>query len=162
VLLVGDTVWLPPAAAQKLRSFVVAGGTLVEAGTDSLLRSVTLTKKTNLLDPLPPATADIFGSTLEPPARGDFDVTAGDDQIELFKGTSGLFNDYDVIEETKTVPGGKPLSAAVTADGAVTIVAFREGKGTVIRFGLPQLPSRLTSDPDVQGLMTRSWQLLSR
>ena len=162
VLLVGDTVWLPPAAAQKLRSFVVAGGTLVEAGTDSLLRSVTLTKKTNLLDPLPPATADIFGSTLERPARGDFDVTAGDDQIELFKGTSGLFNNYDVVEETKTVPGGKPLAAAVTADGAVTIVAFREGKGTVIRYGLPQLPSRLTTDPDVQGLMTRSWQLLSR
>ena len=76
-----------------------------------------------MLDPLPPATADIFGSTLERPARGDFDVTAGDDQIELFKGTSGLFNNYDVVEETKTVPGGKPLAAAVTADGAVTIVA---------------------------------------
>ena len=162
VLLVGDTVWLPPVAARKLRNFVTAGGTLVEAGTDSLLRSVTLTKKTNLIDPLPPATADIFGSTLEPPARGDFDVTAGDDQIELFKGTSGLFNNYAAIEATKTVPGGKPLSAAVTADGAITIVAFRVGKGTVIRYGLPQLPSRLTTDPDVQGLMTRSWQLLSR
>lgn len=162
VLLVGDTVWLPPVAAHKLRSFVTAGGTLLEAGTDSLLRSVTLTKRTNLIDPLPPATADIFGSTLEPPARGDFDITAGDDQINLFKGTSGLFNNYAAIEATKSVPGGKPLSAAVTADGAVTIVAFRVGKGTVIRYGLPQLPSRLTTDPDVQGLMTRSWQLLSR
>ena len=44
----------------------------------------------------------------------------------------------------------------------VTIVAFRVGKGTVIRYGLPQLRSRLATDPDVQGLMTRSWQLLSR
>ncbi|MEI7692184.1 MAG: hypothetical protein WCJ50_06625, partial [Actinomycetes bacterium] len=62
----------------------------------------------------------------------------------------------------KAVPTGKPLAAAVTADGALTIVAFRVGKGTVIRYGLPQLPSRLATDPDVQGLMARSWQLLSR
>ena len=162
VLLVGDTVWLPAAASRKLRSFVTAGGTLVEAGTDSLLRSVTLTKTTNLVQPLPPATADIFGSTLEPAARGNFDVTAGDDQIDLFKGTSGLFNNYAAIEATKAVPTGKPLAAAVTAEGALTIVAFRVGKGTVIRYGLPQLPSRLATDPDVQGLMARSWQLLSR
>ena len=162
VLLVGDTVWLPAAAARKLRNFVTAGGTLVEAGTDSLLRSVTLTKRANLVSPLPAATADIFGSTLEPPAGGDFDITAGEDQIELFKGTSGLFNNYDVIEATKTVPQGKPLASAVSGDGAITIVAFRVGKGTVIRYGLPQLPSRLATDPDVQGLMTRSWQLLSR
>lgn len=162
VLLAGDTVWLPPAAARKLRGFVSAGGTLVEAGTDSLLRSVTLTKKANLVAPLPPATADIFGSTLEPPANGNFDITAGDDQIGLFKGTSGLFNNYAAIEATKSVPGGKPLSVAVTPDGKLTIVAFRVGKGTVIRYGLPQLPARLTTDPDVQGLMSRSWQLLSR
>lgn len=162
VLLVGDTVWLPPAAARKLRSFVTAGGTLVEAGTDSLLRSVTLTKRANLVAPLPPATADIFGSKLDPPAIGTFDITAGEDQIGLFKGTSGLFNNYAAIEATKTVPSGKPIASAVTGDGAVTIVAFRVGKGTVIRYGLPQLPSRLATDPDVQGLMTRSWQLLSR
>ena len=162
VLLAGDTVWLPPTAARKLRGFVTAGGTLVEAGTDSLLRSVTLTRNANLIKPLPAATADIFGSTLEASARGTFDVTAGDDQLGLFKGTSGLFNNYDEIEATKTVPSGKPLSVAVTADGAMTIVAFRVGSGTVIRYGLPQLPSRLTTDPDVQGLMTRSWQLLSR
>ncbi len=162
VLLAGDTVWLPPAAARKLRSFVIAGGTLVEAGTDSLLRSVSLTKKANLIDPLPPASADIFGSRLEPPAVGNFDITAGDDQIGLFKGTSGLFNNYSAIAATATVPGGKPLASAVTGDGAITIVAFRVGKGTVIRYGLPQLASRLTTDPDVQGLMTSSWQLLSR
>ena len=162
VLLVGDTVWLPPAVASKLRNFVADGGTLVEAGTDSLLRSVTLTKKANLVRPLPAATADIFGSTLEPAAKGNFDVTAGDDEIDLFRGTSGLFNNYEAIEATKTVPEAKPLASAVTPEGALTIVAFRVGKGTVIRFGLPQLPSRLTTDPDVQGLMTRSWQLLSR
>ena len=162
VLLVGDTVWLPPAVASKLRNFVADGGTLVEAGTDSLLRSVTLTKKANLVRPLPAATADIFGSTLEPAAKGNFDVTAGDDEIDLFRGTSGLFNNYAAIEATKTVPEAKPLASAVTPEGALTIVAFRVGKGTVIRFGLPQLPSRLTTDPDVQGLMTRSWQLLSR
>ena len=42
------------------------------------------------------------------------------------------------------------------------IVALRVGRGTVIRFGLPELPSRIAADPDVQTLMGRTWDLLSR
>ena len=162
VLLVGETVWLPPRLAQRLRRFVNGGGTLVEAGVDSLLRGVTLTKGGGLLNPLPAATADIFSSTLAPPRRGSFDVTAGKDSIGLFQGTSGLFSNYDVIQQTTSTGKGKTVASAVSGDGAVVIVAFRVGRGLVIRYGLPQLPSRLTTDPDVEALIARSWQLLSR
>jgi len=162
VLLVGDTVWLPTSTAEQLRRYVADGGTLVEAGTNSLQRAVTLTKSAELVAPLPPATTDIFASTLEPIKKGSFDLTAGADKIGLFKGTSGLFNGYDVIEQTKAIATGKPLSAAVSGDGAVVIVAFAVGRGTVIRYGLPQMPSRLAGDPDLQELMKNSWRLLSR
>ena len=54
------------------------------------------------------------------------------------------------------------LSSAVDAEGAVIIVALRVGRGIVIRFGLPELPARLSTDADVQGLMGRTWDLLAR
>lgn len=162
VLLAGETVWLPARLAQRLRRFVNGGGTLVEAGVDSLLRGVTLTRAGQLVDPLPPATSDIFGSTLAPQRKGSFDITSGKDSIGLFEGTSGLFSNYDVIEQTTSTGKAKTVASAVSGDGAVVIVAFRVGRGLVIRYGLPQLPSRLTTDPDVEGLIERSWQLLSR
>ena len=42
------------------------------------------------------------------------------------------------------------------------IVALRVGRGVVIRFGLPELPARLATDANVQGLMGRTWDLLAR
>ena len=54
------------------------------------------------------------------------------------------------------------MASAVDAQARVVIVAQRVGRGTVIRFGLPDLPSRLRIDPDVQTLMGRTWDLLSR
>ena len=162
VLLVGDTVWLPTATAEQLRSFVTKGGTVVEAGTNSLLRAVTLSNAADLTHPLPAATSDIFGSTIAPLRKGTFNLKAGKDQIGLFSGTSGIFTNYDVIEQTEATTGTKPLASATSAEGGVVIVAFALGRGTVIRYGLPQLPSRLASDPDLQGLMESSWRLLSR
>jgi hypothetical protein len=41
------------------------------------------------------------------------------------------------------------------------IAASRLGKGLVIRFPLPELPGRL-ADPQVSGLLQRTWTLLSR
>ena len=61
------------------------------------------------------------------------------------------------------MPSPSPQTAtAVTPDGRVVIVALKVGRGRVIRFGLPQLPSRLRTDTDIQALMERTWQLLSR
>ncbi|MSX01627.1 MAG: hypothetical protein F2813_00530 [Actinobacteria bacterium] len=162
VLLIGETVWLPPALSRRLRRFVTSGGTVVEAGVDSLLRGVTLTKRGQLTDPLPPATTDIFSTTLAGLQKGNFEVTAGKDSIGLFEGTSGLFSNYDAIDETTSVGKGKIVSSAVGGDGEIVIVAFRLGRGLVIRYGLPQLPSRIETDSDVKGLIERSWQLLSR
>lgn len=161
VLLAGRTSWLPAAAQVRLRRFVRSGGTLVEVAPDSLQRTVTLRGSAQLTRPLPPSTTDLFGSAIER-RTGEFTVTNSRDSIDLFGGTEGLFRGYTQIEETVSPGRGKVLASAVTDDGRVVVVALRVGRGTVIRFGLPELPSRLASDPDAQGLMERSWQLMSR
>jgi hypothetical protein len=161
VLVAGDAVWLPERLQRRLRAFVTAGGTLASVGVDSFQRRVRLTPRLRLIAPTARASADIFGTRLAPPRNGVFDLTAQADAIGLFRGTSGRFNGYSVAEETVT-PGGRVLASATDADGASVIVALRVGRGTVIRFGLPELPSRIAADPDVEGLMERTWELLSR
>ncbi len=162
VLVAGDAVWLPPALQRRLRAFVTGGGTLASVGVESFQRQVRLTPRLRLVNPTPAASADIFGTRLAPLRTGVFDLTSSTDRLGLFRGTSGRFNGYSVAEETTSPGSARLLSSAVDAEGAEIIVALRVGRGIVIRFGLPELPGRLSTDPDVQGLMGRTWDLLSR
>ncbi|MCU0314244.1 MAG: hypothetical protein MUC84_09315 [Solirubrobacteraceae bacterium] len=161
VLVVGDAVWLPPRLQARLRRFVAAGGTLASVGVQSFQRQARLTPRLRLTDPTPPATADLFGARVGPLRPGRFDLTNAVDEIGLFRGTSGRFTGFTAAEVTEA-GGPRLLASAVDAQGRIVIVAQRVGRGTVIRFGLPQLPARLRTDPDVQALMERTWDLLSR
>ena len=163
VLLAGDETWLPDALQRRLLAFVKNGGTLVSMGTGALRRSARLTPRLRLDRPTAPADVDLFGSRLAPVRRlaAPVDLTNSKDLIGLFDGTEGLFRSFSVLEET--LSSTRPQTAtAVTPDGRVVIAALKVGRGRVIRFGLPQLPSRLRTDADIQALMERTWQLLSR
>jgi len=162
VLVAGDAVWLPPALQRRLRAFVTTGGTLASVGVDSFQRQVRLTPHLRLTNPTPAASADIFGAHLTPPRPGVFDLTGGTDKIGLFKNTTGSFTGFSEAEETTSPGTARVLSSAVDSEGAVIIVALRVGRGVVIRFGLPELPARLATDTNVQGLMGRTWDLLAR
>ena len=162
VLVAGDAAWLPRALQSRLRRFVRAGGTLAAMGVGSFMRQARLTKRLRLVDPTPPASADLWGTRLAPPRRASFTLTGLDDTIELFRGTDGTFGSFAVAEETTSAGTAKLLSSAVTQDGRSVITALRVGKGTVIRFGLPELPARLADDTKIRTLMERTWDLLSR
>lgn len=164
VLLAGDTVWLPAPLQRRLLRFVRAGGTLVSMGTGSLRSTVRLTQHLRMDRPTPAAKTDLFGSELAPLRRlaKPVDLTNSNDRAGLFSGTEGLFHGFSLIEELRS-PGTSPLTAtAVTPDGSIAIEALKVGRGRVVRFGLPQLAARLGTDVDVQALMERTWQLLSR
>ncbi len=162
VLFAGDAVWLTPQLQRRLRAFVTAGGALASIGVQSFQRQVRMTPHLRLVDPTPAASVDIFGARVAAPRTGVFDVTKAADKIGLFDGTSGQFNGYSVAEETTSPGKAGVLASAVDGEGATIIVALRVGRGVVIRFGLPELPARLSTDPDVQGLMGRTWDLLAR
>jgi hypothetical protein len=164
VLIPGDARWLPAAVQQRLRRFVRGGGTLASFGVDSLRRQVSVSPRERLVDPTPPADVDLFGSRLRALRRTPAPVTltADADAIQLFAGTTGSFAGYTQLEATASPGSAKVEADAITPGLQPVIVALRVGKGRVLRYGLPELPSKISSDPQVSALLERSWTLLSR
>jgi N,N-dimethylformamidase beta subunit-like protein len=167
VLLPSDARWLPRSVQQRLRRFAHGGGTVVSLGLDSLRRQVRVTPRGRLIDPTPPAPTDLFGGRLGDVTRAPAEVTLTEstDRIELFAGTDGQFPGWKVLEPLAGVGDqGRLASSAVTEAGRAPITAVRFGKGLVIRFGLPELPTMLTQDETdpTTALMARTWTLLSR
>jgi hypothetical protein len=164
VLIAGDARWLPTGVGRSLRAFAKAGGTVVSLGTDSLKREVRLTPRRRLVDPTPAAPTDLFGARLGATITGNTAAVENIlDEIDLFKGGTGSFRGYDAYEPTRDVgPGGKPVAAAVDADGRRVIVAATFGKGLVVRTGLVDFASRLGRDRNADALMESLWLQLSR
>jgi hypothetical protein len=167
VLLAGDTRWLPAAVQQRLRRFVRRGGRVATLGVDSLRRQVRLTPRMRLLDPTPPAGADVFGTAVTRLRRAPGTTLTNErDDVGLFDGTSGAFTGFDAYESVAGLRSGARLAAsAVPAPGADPVIAAtRLGRGLVIRFGLPDLATHLGDDDAAQAgaLLGRTWTLLSR
>ena len=169
VLLAGDVRWLPAGLQARLRRFVEQGGRVASVGIDSLRRGVGNSPSgQRLFHPTAPAIRDVFSSRLRSLERKRVDLLALDpppDALGLFATTDGSFPGFDAIEETADLGSGtetKLQAAAGPAQGRPVIVAYRLGKGLVIRFGLPQWTQRLATDTNVSEVMQRTWTLISR
>ena len=164
VLVAGSAAWLTEDVRRQLRAFVARGGTLASLGTQSLRGEVRQTMR-RLLDPTPLGEEDLFGSRIGPVVRERVDLTIleDDDNVQLFAGEEGLFEDVEAWEPTLS-PGreARRVSAAVTDDDDAdeVILATRFGKGLVVRPGIADFPTRLNSDPASAELMGRIWTLL--
>lgn len=163
VLLAGDARWLPSALQRRLRQYVERGGSLASVGIDSLRRGVRITPR-RLVDPTGAAPRDALSARLRPVAPLDGEVLAfPDDRIELFFGTDGRFPGFRSAEETLSLGSeARVVAGAGVEVGRPAIVAYRLGRGLVIRFGLPEWTQRLSRDRNVAAVMRRTWTLLSR
>jgi hypothetical protein len=169
VLIAGDSRWLPAPVRADLRTFARRGGTVVSLGTDSLRRTVRLDSKGRLAQPSPPRPTDLFGARLRPlvTKTTNLEVFDNDPELDLFKGSEGLFSAVPAWEETARVGDEADLlSSAVTQSppGKRVVVAVRFGKGLAIRPGFPAFAPRLVQSPPdsaVSALMARMWTLLS-
>jgi len=163
VLIAGDARWLSRGLAQRLRRYVEAGGRVASLGTDSLRRGVRVGAQA-LSDPTAPAKTDLFGAGLEPVgACGTAPLVEYERRLDLFFGTGGQLSGYARCEETAALPSrGTVVSAAGPAVGRPVLLAYRLGKGLVIRTGLPQWSARLRTDPVAAQVMRRIWAQLSR
>jgi hypothetical protein len=167
VILPSDTRWLPRSVQERLRGFVRDGGTVLSLGLDSLRRQVEVSRGGRLVDPTTPAATDLFGARLGAVQRSQQPVTLTEaaDRIELFAGTDGQFPGWRVLEPLAAAgTQGRVVAAAVTEAQRPAISAMAFGRGHVLRFGVPELPVRLTTDETdrTTALMARTWTLLSR
>jgi flagellar hook assembly protein FlgD len=168
VILTSDTRWLPRSLQQRLRRYVRDGGRVASFGVDSLRRQVSLTRRGRMVAPTPPATTDVFGVRLRPLERlpKPTNLVTANDDIDFFLGTAGAFGPFSLVQETE-LSEDEAEASAVTEDpqtGRAVISAQRLGKGLVVRYGVPELPSHLgarANDPNTVALLDRTWTLLS-
>ena len=166
VAFAGTTTWLPRRVRDQLRDEVEKGLRVVSFGGNSLKRTVALVGE-RFRDPSPPRPDDLFGERTrlfraDPPAP----LSAEQDRLGLFKGGDGLFGEFSVFERSERLPeAARLLSSAGREEGRPALVAYRLGKGTVIRPGTPQWARELEErrlGVEVPRVTKRIWALLAR
>jgi flagellar hook assembly protein FlgD len=162
VVLAGDTTWMDAGVQRSLRAWVRKGGRLLQTGTDSLRRSVTVTPA-RIERPTQPTARDLFGAKLSKlVTQPGVTLTNTVDRIDLFRGTDGQLGPFDAYEATTSVGADERILAVASTPDAQhdVIVASRFGDGVVVRLGLPDFAQRLSGDPELVQLLKRIWQLL--
>jgi FlgD Ig-like domain len=164
VAIAGSAIWSTRGVRDRLREEVEGGKAVALFGGASLRRTVALAGS-RLRFPSPSRRDDLFGerTTIErvdPPAP----LAVDRDRLALF-GSDGLFGEFSVVEPSQRLPEeARLLSAAGRDRGEPAFVAYRIGKGTVIRVGTPQWVGRLAEsalDADIPAITKRIWGLLA-
>jgi hypothetical protein len=162
VILAGDTHWLPEALGMRLDGYVRDGGRLFSVGFDSLLRTMSLGART-MSAPSDRQVRDFLGAEVAPPQRGAIDLLAQSDEINLFAGTAGSLGSWEVREETTDVGRGRVVASASTSGGQPVLVAYRLGRGLVVRPGVRGWSNALDNAISPAASTTRRiWTLLRR
>jgi len=167
VAIAGTAQWLPRRVRDGLLTEVEDNGLkVVSFGSESLRRTVA-TVNDELRDPSPPRPDDLFGERTETfSAEPAAPLRAQRDQLGLFRGVDQLFGEFSRFERSVALPGGATLrTAAGREEESAAFVAYRLGKGTVIRPGTPQWVRELEErrlGVEVPQVMKRIWMVLGR
>ena len=162
VLLAGSELWLTEALDQRLRAFVEGGGKVASFGTDALRRTVTVSPQ-RLSSPSPPQDANVFGEEAVPAQSEAAPLVVHADSLGLFAGTDGFVGLFTRFEQQQRLVGGAQVQTGAGRDPAhPAFVAYRLGKGLVIRVGTPQWAPAIATDSEVAAVTRSTWELLSR
>jgi flagellar hook assembly protein FlgD len=165
--IAGTAMWVPRVVRDRLLGGVKVDGQAVAVfGGQSLRRSVAVVKG-RLRDPSLPRPDDVFGERTRT-VRGDLPAPLRVLQrgAGLFDGVDDLFGEFSVFERSLKLPAGARLVASAGRDEEEpAFVAYRLGKGVVIRPGTPQWPRQLEERAlglEVPRVTRNIWRLLSR
>jgi len=167
VAFAGSALWLPERLQRRLRSYVEGGGRVASFGADAFRRPVPLARGSAGPSP-PPRARNVFGERTKRLLRTDAAplVLEGDDKLGLFAGSDRFIGEFSAFEPTAGLPGDTtPLTAAGRDPGEPDFVAYRLGKGIVLRSGTPQWALELSEgrlSVEIPRAMTRIWRLLAR
>jgi hypothetical protein len=165
--IAASAIWVPRVMRDRLRAGVAdEGQAVVSFGGKSLRRSVALVRG-RLRDPSPARPDDLFGERTrlfrsDPPAP----LRVVQRGIGIFDGVDDLFGEFSVFERSERLPAGARRLAAAGRDvEEAAFVAYRLGKGTVIRSGTPQWAGQLSERAlglEVPRVTRNIWRLISR
>ena len=84
------------------------------------------------------------------------------DRLRLFAGTDGLVGQFTVFERSLRLAPGNVARTKAGREDRTAFVAYKRGKGLVIRTGTPQWASEIGARRDVAEVTRRIWTLSSR
>ena len=88
-------------------------------------------------------------------------VTVGTDKLQLLAGTDGFFGNFTRFERSGGFGGGIELMTGAGRNQKPDFVAYRLGRGQVVRVGSDQWAAQL-GDPEIDDITKRIWALLSQ
>jgi hypothetical protein len=159
----GSERWFTEALDSELRSYVEGGGRVASFGTDAFRRTVSLTPD-RLAGPSPPQGTNALGEQTGAThsAAAPLVVNPGD-TLGLFAGTDGFVGLFTRFEQSQGRVSGAALEASAGRDPKrPAFVAYRLGRGLVVRAGTPEWSISLATDPEVANVTESLWSVLSR
>jgi len=162
VVVIGESTWLPSATLATLRSWIKAGGRMLDLGRDDLRSTVALTG-TKSSQPSRPLPADPAGGVRSAASGADTYVSVWKDQIGLFAETGGrLFAPAGSVGTARILPPGRLVAAAGFAAGQSAVAAWQFGRGLVIHPGIAELQRLAKPNTDSRAFLERAIMIVAR
>ena len=163
LVFAGSERWLTERLDRDLRAFVERGGRVASFGVDSFRRRVGLARD-RLVEPSQPEPANVFGERTQLVRRERTAMVVSEDSaLRLFAGTGGLVGSFASFERSEARVSRARVVAAAGADPQLpAFVAYRLGRGTVVRTGTAEWSRALSRRGEVAAVTGRLWTLLSR
>ena len=159
VVLAGSARWLTPALLRRLRRYVEAGGRIASFGADALRRSVRLTDG-RLRGPTAARRENALGERTVLLREAPVPLSVEEDRLDLFD--TRFVGEFSVFERSTGLSSrARRLVSAGRDPGQPAFVAYRLGRGLVLRVGTPEWAAKL-SDRRVAAVTKRIWSLLRR
>ena len=161
LVFAGSTRWLTEETGIELRRYVERGGRVASFGTDAFRRRLTL-RPGALAEPSAPEGVNLFGERTRlvtiPPAP----MIVAADQLNLFSQTDGFVGLFARFERQESLAERTTVVAEAGRDPErPAFVAYRFGRGLVVRVGTPEWTAELNRSTEVAAVTRRLWELLS-
>ena len=162
LVFAGSERWLPERLDRDLRAFAEGGGRVASFGVDSFRRRLTLAAG-RLAEPSTAEPANVFGERTSLVRTAPAAMTVAKDSLGLFAASGGLVGRFSSFERSEArVPGARLLVAAGADPRRPAFVAYRLGRGIVVRTGTTEWSRALSRPGEVATVTGRLWALLSR
>ncbi|MEA2442628.1 MAG: hypothetical protein QOH76_4052 [Thermoleophilaceae bacterium] len=163
VVFAGTERWFTENLDRRLRAYVERGGRVASFGTDAFRRTVGVTAA-RLTAPSPAQDTNVLGEQTRAAASAAAPLVVNPgDSLGLFSGTDGFVGLFTRFEQSRRRVGGTHVVASAGREpDHPAFVAYRLGRGLVVRTGTPEWSAMLSSDAEVANVTKSLWSLLSR